>query len=262
MTDLIWEHSIGNTAKGPAPEIGESFEWQSVEIGFETVKPLNGFTVSMRPKFEIASVTPPIPVIERAAGETPTPTYTWPDWEITSQEITISKPKAGPKVYASAPKGYQGGFLNAPGVYSDPAGIVNGTGYQYLEVFDDSEFSFLEAHSGQTREEFRGGISISTTGGNFPRTPYNPNANPPVYPMDTVTSFSPDERESVTIRYTIKTKYKTSPTLGPQGILGQSGEHIIQINHVVTQPHHNSNFWSEGLKAVLQRCYFTHHIYH
>lgn len=249
MATIIWEHSIGNTANGPAPEVGTSFEWETVEVGFGNVRPLNGFTISMRPKYEGPQSTPSAPE------------YFWPSWRINSQQVTISKPKAGTKVYASAPKGYQG-YFTSPGVYSDPAGIINGTGYQYLQVFDQSEFTFLEAFSGQTDSDFKGPISISTTGGNFPMEPYRPDEDPPIYPMDAIVSFAPDERESVTITYTIRTNYTISATLGYPGILEESGEHIIQIQHIVTQPSFESNHWAKKLREVLNRCFFTHHIYH
>jgi hypothetical protein len=236
MATLLWEYSIGK---------GTEFSWQSVEIGLPEPTPLNGYSIAMRPKYDLGVIT---------IGSQ----FVWPSWEITKQTISISTADCGTQGYVSAPKKYIGGPQGIPGPYSDPAGIVNGTGYIYVKTFDETEFFYLPAFSGDgVKEDFTGEIEVEK---DFPYEPYNPDKH--IYPMDTITRFRPDERESVTITYTIKTDYKISAAVGPQGIGGPavSGTLTNTMTQVVTQEHHKD--WGPQLEALLDRCYFTAGIYH
>ncbi len=74
--------------------------------------------------------------------------------------------------------------------------------YNYIDVFDDTEFSFIPMNSNdpvdlRDNEKFR-------------FTPLYPDVkdengkHAPIYPMNTVTTFRPDGRDSVTVTYTAK----------------------------------------------------------
>lgn len=245
MEDLIWEHELGNSGNTD----GETYAWKEVNIGMPDPSPLNGFYVKMRPKYNLST------------GPQAGPQYVWPSWEITSQKIEISKPDCGTKVYASKPKGYQGGLFY-PGPFSDPAGIVDGSGYVYVRTFDQTEFYYLEAFSGDgVIKPFTGEIRVTD---NFPYEPYDPDKN--IYPMDAITRFKPDERETVTITYTVETKFKIKdiilppPIIPPPLALITTGVHTISITQVVRQEHHND--WRPQLNALMERTFFYHGIYH
>ena len=86
--------------------------------------------------------------------------------------------------------------------------------YNYIDVFDETQFSFIPFNSNESidlkdHEKFR-------------FTPLYPDVmdengkHAPIYPMNTITAFLPDGRESVTVTYTAKisVKFSTGPNKG------------------------------------------------
>lgn len=231
---------------GSAPVGAPEYSWEEVVIGITEVEPLVGFRVKCRP-------------IEPSGPQGPQ----YPSWELVSQTITISKPDCGPQVYG----GTEGEYLGAQ--WSE-GGIDDETGYFYTEVFDQSHFYYLPAFSGDSQENFTGEIEAKN---GFPEGPYDPEND--IYPMDAITRYSPDQRPSVVITYTVDTEYIVHylDILGVQGEQGIQGIQGIQgpqeppiiltdsitIYHEVRQPDNN---WGEQLKALLHRTYFFHGHYH
>ena len=90
---------------------------------------------------------------------------------------------------------------------SDGCGIVDGSTYDYIMVFDQTDFAYLPFNSGNTKDEFIGELKIKNK---FPLEPEYPDIKDPagratpIYPMDMVSRFAPDPRESVTLTYKVK----------------------------------------------------------
>lgn len=202
------------------------YSWETVIIGINSPDPLNGFRVQCRPFIDL-----------------PQGGVTHPAWELIDQTITISLPECGVEVFGGTPGSYLGGE------YSE-GGIVDGTGYIYTETFTQSNFWYLRAYSGSTFDEF---VGEEEAVNGFPDEPYDPDND--VYPMDTVTRFSPDDRAEIVVQFDVTTTYRQS-FLGTPG--GEETE-TISIFQTVRQPNNN---WAAQLKALLERCYFYHGIYH
>ena len=117
------------------------------------------------------------------------------------------------------------------------------SGYIYVRVFDRAEFRYVSRHSPGTQSQYTGDIDVKITGW-FPTEPYDEDRN--IYPMDSVTSVVPDDREKVTVAYTA-----TIAT----SLAGGS----ITIYQDVYPPTSN---WANLIEDLLDRCYFTHGIYH
>ena len=115
------------------------------------------------------------------------------------------------------------------------------SGYNYVLVFDQAVFEYIQRLSGPTTPE----ISIKNPallGGWFPTEPYDENANPPLYPYDTIPTFVPDERESVDVDYTITVTGSVA------------GTESLTINQTCLAP---TRSWQRMLKSLLARAYYT-----
>lgn len=223
--------------EGADPVVPPEYSWEDVVIGITSPEPLIGFKVLMRVvNEELEDPEPP---------EGPFTIISYPNWTLVEQEITISLPDCGAITYTAELGEYLGGAFAEAGIDED-------SGYIYLEVFDLTNFYYLPAFSGENRDAFSG--EIEATSG-FPQEPYEPEEG--IYPMDTVTKFSPDSRTSVLIQYTINTKWAltTGLEINPINVV----EDEIIIYQTVNQPNNN---WAAQLQALLERCYFTHGIYH
>ena len=222
---------------GLEPVSPPEYSWEEVVIGIRTVEPLIGYKVRVRPVDPLG-----------------TPGFQYPAWELIEQTITVSKPDCGVQVYG----GVEGEYLGAQ--WSE-GGIDDDSGYVYTETFDHCGFYYLPAFSGDKQTNFTG--EISATDG-FPEEPYDPEND--IYPMDAVTRFLPDDRQSLVITYTVETKYSVLYA-GPQWFIGYQGpigpqyvfEDTITIHQVVKQPSHN---WGADLHSLIQKTYFHAGIYH
>ena len=115
------------------------------------------------------------------------------------------------------------------------------SGYNYVLVFDEAEFEYIQRQGGPTREEiFLKNPAVD--GEWFPTEPYDPDATPALYPYDTIPTFVPDERETVDVFYGV------SITGTP------AGASSIGISQTCIAPTRN---WQRMLKALLARAYYT-----
>ena len=118
------------------------------------------------------------------------------------------------------------------------------SGYNYVLVFDESKFEYIQRQGGPDRDE----IFIknpAVTGEWFPSEPYDPNANPPIYPYDTIPSFVPDEREYVDVHYQVS----ISGVVTGGGSISDS----LDIDQTCIAPTRN---WQKLLRALLERSYY------
>ena len=117
------------------------------------------------------------------------------------------------------------------------------SGYNYVLVFDEALFEYIQRLAGPFTDE----IFIknpATTGEWFPTEPYDPDATPGIYPIDTIPSFVPDPRETIDVQYTVAIK-------------GALPEESITIQQTCIAPTRN---WGKMLKALLSRSYYSNGI--
>ena len=117
------------------------------------------------------------------------------------------------------------------------------SGYNYVLVFDQAIFEYIQRLAGPFTEQIRL-IEPAITGEWFPSEPWDPEANPPIYPIDTIPAFVPDERETVDVSYSLSVTTAT-------------GSGSISITQTCIAP---TRDWGKMLKALLNRCYYTHEI--
>ncbi len=196
------EWTINN---GSSTEVDTEFTWDTVEIGYSAFdnnnEAMNGFNIEGR-LYQYG--------IDQLGNET---IIRYLDDEPISYSIEIDHPENyGAELY-----------FNTTG-----CGIVDGSTYEYMMVFDQTDFAYLPFNSGNTQAEFIGEVKMDNK---FPFDPEYPDIKDPmgraapIYPMDMVTRFAPDPRESVTLTYKVKA---TTPKYSIRNS-------DITIDHTVTQ---------------------------
>ena len=180
-------------------------EWGSINIGWDECVPLNGYIISTRYRDWVSGPNGYIPV--------------YPPWELISQEL----------IYTSHTEPFQQQkpfFTANPGLYGTSiSGIVDGSCYDYFKIFDQSSVAYLEAN------------------GPYDSTPIENETIPD--PIDALTRFRPDTRESVTVAFQLETKYNL-------GVLDATD--ILNVTQVVTQ---DTNNWSAQVKGYVNGALFT-----
>jgi hypothetical protein len=135
------------------------------------------------------------------------------------------------------------------------AGIIDGTYYIYPVVFQDAKFCYLPRCSG-TGSNYTGEICAFSKP--MPLEPYYPECNPPVLPMDAITSWVPSSRTQELITYSATWNYY----VGEQGdpYFEEPSTDTINLEMIVYAP---SNDWGAMLNSYIKTyTYFGNGIYH
>jgi len=211
--------------------------WNSVQIGIgEDRNPLNGFTVKVR--YFVKTV---IGGGLNEPDEPDTCIFNFPNTTIVSMTLTQN----GYSLFDSKTNDELFGESNV--VVNETsfatAGIRDGTAYSYPRVFDQAEVSWRPRLSPSNQ-------SYMDVDAAIPGSPYEPSANPPKYPIDGLSAFVEDPRESVTVSYQLTTVYSVG---------GNQKTDTVTINHTVTQPLGNSY---EKIIAMNKASYFGNGIVH
>ena len=228
----------------------EPYTWTSfsLDAGFES-PPLNGYRVGVRyyEQFSFTVTIPPGP--DGPNGEPGTPgssetTYTrsYPGFDLISQTLEQEgdnkfRTSTGNELFTAAPGDYAGDSYAM-------AGITNGTQYSYVRVFDQADISYVPRLScaGQ----------FPVTNGVIPSEPLDEDADPPLYPFDLLTSFLPDERDSVTVGYILTTVWNA----GTADVTTQ-----VTISQPCTQDTDFSNI-GDKIRSYTQVSYFGNELPH
>ena len=131
---------------------------------------------------------------------------------------------------------------------SDPirVGIESSSIYDWGKVFDESKVKYIPGLA--ISSAFVGGadVELGPISGFLPSEPLDPTADPPVYPMDTLTSFRPDTRTRVVLEFSATVRCK---------VLGQTVNETVTWTQTVSQ---NPYDWgSEVSDALNNRSYFA-----
>lgn len=170
-------------------------------------------------------------------------------YTITESSLTISSPEP-PLFINQVDPPEEPTTLFAPAIRSYGAGewavggILDMSTYDYYRVFDEAVVSWLP-RAASLEQQY---IEPGEHGFHYPYEPEVDHDRPrPKYPMDTISAWVPDEREFIDVQYSL------SVTGAPYGN-GSAG-----ILHTVFQDMDNM---VQKLRRVLDRCYFTHGLYH
>lgn len=175
----------------------------------------------------------------------PTTRREYPGFVLVSMELTVDDinrftTKTGDELFDGREKLY--------GVNEEAlSGIIDGTRYSYAGVFDKADIGFYPRLA--TND------ATPVYGKPIPSDPYEPDSNPPKYPIDGLTSFLPDDRSSVTVNY------KLEVTIKPVGN-NRTITETVNITHEVTQSDPATTDWSDEMKAYQDRSYFGNGLIH
>lgn len=202
---------------------------------------LNGFRVGARPFTETCNPQMNIdgtPVLDLEGEQIYVCTRSYSSWEILEQTLVKTSPSRqvfgsdlGTELFATEPRVY------AAGEYTS-AGITDGTEYEYTRVFDQADISYWPRASTDNQPIIENPTTLPS--------------GDDEYLIDTLTSFVPDPRESVTITYVLTTRYRKndmSPELTD----------TLTITQNVLQ---NIEDVGDKIQAYLKRSYFTDGKYH
>tara|TARA_R110002050_G_scaffold2527_2_gene14567 strand:+ start:3503 stop:4513 length:1011 start_codon:yes stop_codon:yes gene_type:complete len=245
----------------------EPLTWETIEMEFPDPTHVQGYRVKVR-YFEatVVDVTPPPP---DGGGTNPADddepqlelTITYPAWTLDAQELQRAEEKfyfeneTGSNLFAGAP-GPQGestaGIKDV--IEGLPAAPENpnleepdfelpqvDNRYSYCRIFDQAELDWIPRCSPASQPP------LSGKNANFPSEPYEPDANPPRYPIDGIVSFIPDEREIVNVTYELTTTYN-----------GGQVEKVI-ITHPVSQKQISIK---DKLKGTMDKSYYGNNLPH
>ncbi|QIN96783.1 hypothetical protein [Synechococcus phage S-N03] len=236
----------GTQAGGTYEGSQSPYSWSSTNISWASCVPLSGFRILTRYRSVTPVVVPPTGTPGQPGYDPGGTTYTvgYPGWNLVSQTLTsTSHADSSPGNPFQQDEPYLVATAGVYGPYSNPAtaGIVDSSCYDYFKVFDQSESSYLAALSGYNSEPIENNY--------IPTSPYDEDADPPLYPIDALTKFIPDTREAVTVTYQLTTVYNTG---------GSNVSSSVSFTHTVTQ---STDDWSAQVQSLVERCYYTNGIY-
>jgi len=199
---------------------------------------LNGFRITTRHYTETCDEAPSVdgdgnPTTEVVCDRVYNP------FEIVSQKIRVSSPGRqifltpnDKNLFGATPKVYSGGEGDIA-----TGGIIDGSKYGYVNIFDQADISYIPRASTPDQEVIR--------------NPTNLPSFSQEYAIDAVTGFAPDPRESVTLEYSMTTKYK----LGDGATITDTFTWL----HIVFQ---EVGDVADKLKAFMEKSFFYDGKYH
>ena len=211
------------------------FNGVSINVAADTG--LTGFSVGARYYVDTETANPDPP-----GGTILVRTY--PDWTLVSATFTVELEGASTDrnpFYTSTKT--ESLFVPTSGTYGTAtAGIIDGSQYVYSKVFNQSQFNYIPRLSPSSQE------IVNPTNGVFPSTPNDPANN--VYPIDTITAFSPDPRRQILFTYSYQLTYNAGSEIN-----ATTG---ITIEQYVSQP---ITDYGPTLKALLDNSYYGKGLY-
>jgi hypothetical protein len=135
------------------------------------------------------------------------------------------------------------------------AGLIDGTYYVYPVVFQDAQFCYQRRCASSYPSGSNTEVCLSGNAG-FPLEPYDPDCNPPIYPMDSITAFVPSQQSQENIRYSaVWSYYDLSVDPGQSNLLTST----IYLDMTVNAP---ANDWIALMRSMMEYTYFYNGIYH
>ena len=182
------------------------YKWNNVEISFsidEDDDILTGFEIEAR-VYALTS-TPSRP--DDPDGEPSKVFKEWVPYRVKSASIISEDPNSGNTWVYDNPRNYGGVILFTDDTPVDKEANskfvcgIEESSYNYVDVFDDVEFGYIPRNTYENKK--------MTTADKYQFEPLYPDVKDanglaaPIYPMNAVTAFVPDGRESVTVTYKV-----------------------------------------------------------
>ena len=202
------EYLITPLGSSPEPGIDEPSTdspntWQTTKIGVPVPNPLNGFRVKCR--YVDEQQAPSGEVVKQ-----------YPGFELISQTLECISPSGGDVFVVGTPPEYED-YPEFP-TFTAPleeypanayaiAGITDGAAYQYVKVFDQTEFWIIPSTFNPPPPSNPPIVDPSEeVNGDIPLEPYDPENG--IYPYKSITQYKPDTRTNVLVTYQLTTTMK------------------------------------------------------
>lgn len=248
----------GPNSSYPFPGSQTPYSWTGVTISYDSSPALNNYLIQT--KYKVVTLNPAVPANPgNPSAVPPVPasdaveesySYVYPQFHIVSQTLTCTShaiDTPGNPFETNLGNEYTSTSNGLYGTASTQ--ITNGMKYDYFKVFDETQIDHIAPLSAYN--------AAPIDNQKVPTIPYDPDASPPVYPIDTVTSFVPDERESVTVTYSLTTVWNLNLDSSKSNYNNADFTDTITLSQTVNQ---NVSNWKTVIKQLLQRSYYTHNL--
>lgn len=167
--------------------------WEDVLIDPDNNDPLSGFDITLTGYHQRNETTPnPNPELP---DENETVVDSYPITDITVLTITCTNRDDEMFIFPDRDR------LFTRTEVPIQVGIETTSYYEWGEIFDQSNVKYIPGLAIPDAYTNGADVEIGPVTGLLPNDPLDPSAEPPVYPMDTFTSFRPDTRTSVTLQF-------------------------------------------------------------
>lgn len=269
LTDRGIEYDISplgdnSVSENPFVPVEDPFTWRTEHVDV----PLVGYRIRFRyfEEWEETTSTPnpdPLlpPDVETTTGRD-YPSYRLNSTllEVVDPELPIFDEEDGTELFQADEKIYGVGEFAV-------CGIVNGTLYDALRVFDDNNYSYIPRLTKPTVWNLEGDppdYSVRTN--NPPREPLDETVTPPLYPVDGFNEFNISTRDPVPVLYDLSNRLTPISGLAPTPF-----EETITVTHNVRQPRQgwgyivtegvDNSYYTEGYYPYLNRNFVEGGIY-
>ena len=248
------------------------YEWKSVELEFNAVtdravKPLINYTIKAKVfEYRISTSKPDdtqeeketvefirfledVDITSKITSHDPNSGNTW----VYPDDFDVVEPSTYPTQYGGVVL-FDGGSVSGIDDGPNDDGIIqyntsNGTlevtsGYNYIDVFDRADFGYIPWNSFKEVKIARGDTFRFQPVYEDLKDPYGLAA--PIYPMNTITAFVPDDRDAVTVKYTVKIEARDKDG---KSIDLENPE--VTVNQTCTQ---DVSDYSNQVEQLLQYC--------
>lgn len=230
----IWVPDPIKPEPPPPPGSLAPYTWASVI--FKNAEPieLNGFKI--KAKYRTVTFIPGNPGLPGDLGDRYE--YEYPDWKLVEQKLKLSNRPEGSVFTTNTGNEL---FTAEPGKYGEKhgeavAGITDGTEYGYPGVFNKTKTAYIERLEPYDSTPVYDKV--------VPSQPYDEDKG--IYPIDTLTQYHPDTRDSVWIEYELSTKFEYQ---------NKTYNEKVGIRQLVYQKINN---WGGVVQQIVERAYFTH----
>lgn len=236
--------------------------WQTFNLEFPDPSPIGGGYYILIRYYE-KTITSSQPIGQPIGNPVKNVSIVYPNYTIRSQFLERNEDKKyfevtnehnlfdapAPKEYTVTDPAFAGinEMILAPAlppnpITDPPVRVANQ--YSYCRIFDQSKISWYPRLSSDKQ------TPLEAKNATIPSEPYFPQNNPPVYPIDAITSFIPDEREIVNVTYKLTTYYT---------VLGVEHATSVIITHPISQSEIST---SNKLKGTMEKSYYENGYVH
>lgn len=243
VVEPMGDNSISDN---PISPIDQPLHWRTEHVDV----PLNGYRIKFRYYEEWEeTISTPNPDPNLPPDQETTTGRDYPSFRLNDTLLEVVDPQPpifdeedGTELFQADKKIYN---INEFAV----CGIVDGTLYDALRVFDDNNYAYIPRLTKPTLRDFGDLPDYTVETNNPPRTPLDETVDPPLYPVDCFSKFDITTADPVPVLYDLSNKI--TPVGGIMNLVIQE---TITVTHKVRQPREG---WGYIVKEGVDNSYYT-----